>query len=74
METATNAENIMPSLNVRDLVKKKKRDEISCLEDSFQFLEVEKSVFVEVLNEKCINDWTVQHGWTWIHKRSNDDL
>lgn len=43
METATNAENIMPSLNVRDLVKKKKRDEISCLEDSFQFLEVEKS-------------------------------
>ena len=29
---------------------------------------------VEVLNEKCINDWTVQHGWTWIHKRSTDDL
>lgn len=24
---------------------------------------VEKSEFVEVLNEKCINDWTVQHGW-----------
>lgn len=36
--------------------------------------EVIKSVFVEVLNEKCINDWTVQHGWTWIHKRSTDDL
>ena len=48
METATNAENIMPSLNVRDLVKKKKRDEISCLEDSFQFLEVEKSELTEL--------------------------
>lgn len=34
----------------------------------------DKSEFVEVLNEKCINDWTVQHGWTWIHKRSTDDL
>ena len=34
----------------------------------------EKLEFVEVLNEKCINDWTVQHGWTWIHKRSTDDL
>ena len=22
-----------------------------------------QSEFVEVLNEKCINDWTVQHGW-----------
>lgn len=35
----TNAENIMPSLNVRDLllVKKIKRDEKSCLADRFQF-------------------------------------
>lgn len=50
METVTNAENIIPSLNVRDLVKKKKRNEISCLEDSFQFLEVEKSRFVDLAN------------------------
>ena len=56
------------------VLQRSKRIQIKKSLDKYCCNEKPNSEFVEVLNEKCINDWTVQHGWTWIHKRSTDDL
>ena len=54
MENATNAENIMPSLNIRDLlpVKKKIGEEISYLADKFRVFASTQRAFTSKINKE----------------------